>query len=87
MEREIYKGIKTIGKEKKMEENEKNKENKANNKKTTIKLVITNLVIMLAICTIILITKGCANQKLKPPKKSPCACYDIKIDMEKISHV
>ncbi|EMZ37216.1 hypothetical protein [Helicobacter bilis] len=24
------------------------------------------------------------NRHLKPPKKSPCACYDLKVDMENV---
>ena len=85
MEREIHKRVKTIKKEKDMKEDAK-KENKVTNRKTAATLVIANLALVVIIYTLTLFTNGCANQKLKPPKKSPCACYDIKIDMEKINH-
>ena len=26
---------------------------------------------------------GCSNKKAKIPQKSPCACYDIVIDIDK----
>ncbi|WP_272916594.1 hypothetical protein [Helicobacter saguini] len=37
--------------------------------------------LMLSLIVFIIYT-GCSNAKMKPPKKSPCACYDIIIDME-----
>lgn len=37
------------------------------------------LVVML--CSFLFVACG-SNKKLKPPKKSPCACYDVKMDME-----
>ena len=33
------------------------------------------------LCVSLFVACG-GNKKLKPPKKSPCACYDVKIDME-----
>ncbi|WP_258399941.1 hypothetical protein [Helicobacter fennelliae] len=30
-----------------------------------------------------LLLAGCSNKKAKIPQKSPCACYDIIIDMDK----
>lgn len=39
---------------------------------------------MLMLSLMFLVCIGCSNgnAKMKPPKKSPCACYDIIIDME-----
>ncbi|MDL0080971.1 hypothetical protein [Helicobacter zhangjianzhongii] len=36
----------------------------------------------IAIC-IGLLCIGCSNKRAKIPPKSPCACYDLIIDMEK----
>lgn len=34
-----------------------------------------------------LLLTACSNHKLKPPKKSPCACYDVIIDMAQPTNI
>lgn len=40
--------------------------------------------VIIVFCSFLFIACNNNNTTLKPPKKSPCACYDIQIDMENI---
>ncbi|RDU65819.1 hypothetical protein CQA53_05645 [Helicobacter didelphidarum] len=51
-------------------------------KKVFIKQVGYLLICFVCISLSLALFIGCTNAKMKPPKKSPCACYDILMDME-----